>query len=68
VQLANGNGLKDLEALQKLDLSGCTKLANVNGLKDLKALQGLDLRGCTKLSAEAVDQLRAALPQAVILF
>jgi hypothetical protein len=65
-QLANVDALKDLKALQTLNLHGCTQLANIDGLKDLKALQNVDLGGCTQLSPEAVNRLRAALPQTEI--
>jgi Leucine-rich repeat (LRR) protein len=67
-QLKNVDGLKDHKALQDLELNGCTQLANVDGLKDLKALQVLRLSVCTQLSPEAMDHLRAALPQTEIQF
>ena len=58
-QLANVNGLKDLKALQRLDLSGCKQLANVNGLKDLEGLQTLDLSGCQQLdNVEGLKDLK----------
>jgi hypothetical protein len=57
------DALKDLKALQTLDLSRCTGLTNVDALKDLKALQTLDLGGCEGLTIEALKQLRAVLPK-----
>src|ERR1043165_4480281 len=41
--------LKDLSALQVLDLSRCTGLTNLDALKGLPALRVLNLSGCTGL-------------------
>ncbi len=54
------DGLKELKALQSLNLSRCRQLRNVDGLKELKALQKLNLRYCDQLqNVDGLKQLQA---------
>lgn len=66
--LINTEAFKGLSGLQSILLSGCTNLTNVNALKKLPRLKHIVLQGCTGLSPEAVSELKAALPDAIIHF
>ncbi|MEK0448911.1 MAG: hypothetical protein RL088_1179 [Verrucomicrobiota bacterium] len=64
--LTNVDALRELKALKLLNLSVCTGLKNVDGLRGLKGLQELILEGCTGLTKEAVEALKAALPNTIV--
>ena len=60
--LTNVDALRGLTALKELGLSGCTGLKNVDVLHGLTGLKDLFLHGCTGLTKEAVEAVKAALP------
>jgi len=64
--LTNVEGLKDLENLQKLDLTYCERLTGVDALKDLKNLQKLNIAGCPRLPADVIVELHKQLVHTVI--
>ena len=61
--------LRALSKLERLDLEGCKKLKDdaAGVLASFKQLRVLDLKD-SSLSKQAVDQIRAALPQAEVLY
>lgn len=66
--LQNVDALKGLTGLQYLSLRDCSALQNVDGIKGLSGLHTLNVIGCTGLSQSTLRDIRAALPDASILF
>jgi hypothetical protein len=61
--------LRSLSKLERLDLEGCKRLKDdaAGVLASFKQLRVLDLKD-SSLTKQAVDQIRAALPQAEVLY
>ncbi len=66
--LKHVDGLRGLTSLTEVDLLGCYKLESVDGLKELKAVRRLNLSYCPSVPPFAVEQLKAALPDAKITY
>ena len=61
------DALRELKALEILDLVSCSGLKNVDGLLKLTQLLALDLSGCDGLTEEAVAAIKAALPKTRVI-
>ena len=66
--LQNINAITSLSSLQSLYLSGCPALQDVSTLTKITSLHWIELRGCVNIPVASLRELRAALPNIVIVF